>query len=212
MSPRALILCGYSQKATKSCLSALWNPSGFWQSSLKITPCLLCLFFLQSVSLFCQQGEIYMVLDCTQSKIIKCRCKTSHCFAKSFKQDIRKFKQHLSGHHVSFLLETISPVFFPQIFIKNMPKTGSISQVLVQLPHVFQMFPSESFLDHDARWAPQSGEPRQPPSPKSSLRPWTPHRPQPVIVSAENSLMCPLIAAFGTDCSCVSIPPRIVKT
>lgn len=40
---------------------------------------------------------------------------------------------------------------FPQIFVKNMPKTGSISQVLVQLPHVFQMFPSESFMDHDAR-------------------------------------------------------------
>ncbi|XP_075879638.1 U3 small nucleolar RNA-associated protein 25 homolog [Nelusetta ayraudi] len=39
-----------------------------------------------------------------------------------------------------------------QIFVKNMPKTGSISQVLVQLPHVFQMFPSESFMDHDARF------------------------------------------------------------
>uniref|UniRef100_UPI0037E85B3E U3 small nucleolar RNA-associated protein 25 homolog n=1 Tax=Semicossyphus pulcher TaxID=241346 RepID=UPI0037E85B3E len=39
-----------------------------------------------------------------------------------------------------------------QIATKNMPKTGSISQVLVQLPHVFQMFPSDSFMDHDARF------------------------------------------------------------
>ncbi|XP_070698283.1 U3 small nucleolar RNA-associated protein 25 homolog [Pempheris klunzingeri] len=39
-----------------------------------------------------------------------------------------------------------------QIATKNMPKTGSICQVLVQLPHVFQMFPSDSFMDHDARF------------------------------------------------------------
>ncbi|XP_041668553.1 digestive organ expansion factor isoform X2 [Cheilinus undulatus] len=39
-----------------------------------------------------------------------------------------------------------------QIATKNMPQTGSISQVLVQLPHVFQMFPSDSFMDHDARF------------------------------------------------------------
>ncbi|XP_059209475.1 U3 small nucleolar RNA-associated protein 25 homolog [Centropristis striata] len=39
-----------------------------------------------------------------------------------------------------------------QISVKNMPKTGSISQVLVQLPHVFQMFSSDSFVDHDARF------------------------------------------------------------
>ncbi|KAK2891526.1 U3 small nucleolar RNA-associated protein 25 homolog [Channa argus] len=39
-----------------------------------------------------------------------------------------------------------------QIVIKNVPKTGSISQVLVQLPHVFQMFPSDSFMDYDARF------------------------------------------------------------
>ncbi|KAK9541896.1 hypothetical protein VZT92_001913 [Zoarces viviparus] len=38
-----------------------------------------------------------------------------------------------------------------QIATKNMPKTGSICQVLVQLPHVFQMFSSDSFMDHDAR-------------------------------------------------------------
>ncbi|XP_039992244.1 digestive organ expansion factor isoform X2 [Xiphias gladius] len=38
-----------------------------------------------------------------------------------------------------------------QIAIKNIPKTGSICQVLVQLPHVFQMFSSDSFMDHDAR-------------------------------------------------------------
>lgn len=38
-----------------------------------------------------------------------------------------------------------------QVATKNMPKTGSICQVLVQLPHVFQMFPSDSFMDHDAR-------------------------------------------------------------
>nr|XP_046269149.1 U3 small nucleolar RNA-associated protein 25 homolog [Scatophagus argus] len=39
-----------------------------------------------------------------------------------------------------------------QISTKNMPKTGSICQVLVQLPHVFQMFSSDSFMDHDARF------------------------------------------------------------
>ncbi|KAM8737264.1 U3 small nucleolar RNA-associated protein 25 homolog [Acanthopagrus schlegelii] len=39
-----------------------------------------------------------------------------------------------------------------QVATKNMPKTGSICQVLVQLPHVFQMFPSDSFMDHDARF------------------------------------------------------------
>uniref|UniRef100_A0A3B4HA89 U3 small nucleolar RNA-associated protein 25 homolog n=1 Tax=Pundamilia nyererei TaxID=303518 RepID=A0A3B4HA89_9CICH len=39
-----------------------------------------------------------------------------------------------------------------QIVIKNIPKTGSICQVLVQLPHVFQMFSSASFIDHDARF------------------------------------------------------------
>ncbi|XP_054470041.1 U3 small nucleolar RNA-associated protein 25 homolog [Anoplopoma fimbria] len=39
-----------------------------------------------------------------------------------------------------------------QVATKNMPKTGSICQVLVQLPHVFQMFSSESFMDHDARF------------------------------------------------------------
>ncbi|XP_045919611.1 U3 small nucleolar RNA-associated protein 25 homolog [Micropterus dolomieu] len=39
-----------------------------------------------------------------------------------------------------------------QIATKNMPKIGSICQVLVQLPHVFQMFSSSSFMDHDARF------------------------------------------------------------
>ncbi|KAM9355829.1 U3 small nucleolar RNA-associated protein 25 homolog [Pholidichthys leucotaenia] len=39
-----------------------------------------------------------------------------------------------------------------QVAVKNMPKTGSICQVLVQLPHVFQMFKSDSFIDHDARF------------------------------------------------------------
>ncbi|XP_024133669.1 digestive organ expansion factor [Oryzias melastigma] len=39
-----------------------------------------------------------------------------------------------------------------QIASKNLPKTGSICQVQVQLPHVFQMFASESFIDHDARF------------------------------------------------------------
>uniref|UniRef100_A0A3Q0TC27 U3 small nucleolar RNA-associated protein 25 homolog n=1 Tax=Amphilophus citrinellus TaxID=61819 RepID=A0A3Q0TC27_AMPCI len=39
-----------------------------------------------------------------------------------------------------------------QIVIKNIPRTGSICQVLVQLPHVFQMFSSDSFMDHDARF------------------------------------------------------------
>ncbi|CAJ1074045.1 digestive organ expansion factor isoform X1 [Xyrichtys novacula] len=39
-----------------------------------------------------------------------------------------------------------------QTATKNMPKTGSISQVLVQLPHVFQTFPSDSFMDHEARF------------------------------------------------------------
>uniref|UniRef100_H3CU36 U3 small nucleolar RNA-associated protein 25 homolog n=1 Tax=Tetraodon nigroviridis TaxID=99883 RepID=H3CU36_TETNG len=39
-----------------------------------------------------------------------------------------------------------------QVSTKNMPKTGSICQVLVQLPHVFQMFSADSFMDHDARF------------------------------------------------------------
>uniref|UniRef100_A0A7N8WYD1 U3 small nucleolar RNA-associated protein 25 homolog n=1 Tax=Mastacembelus armatus TaxID=205130 RepID=A0A7N8WYD1_9TELE len=39
-----------------------------------------------------------------------------------------------------------------QISTKNMPKTGSICQVLVQLPHVFQMLTSDSFMDHDTRF------------------------------------------------------------
>uniref|UniRef100_A0A674MBR7 U3 small nucleolar RNA-associated protein 25 homolog n=1 Tax=Takifugu rubripes TaxID=31033 RepID=A0A674MBR7_TAKRU len=39
-----------------------------------------------------------------------------------------------------------------QISTKNMPKTGSICQVLVQLPHIFQMFSADSFMDQDARF------------------------------------------------------------
>ncbi|XP_038585237.1 digestive organ expansion factor [Micropterus salmoides] len=39
-----------------------------------------------------------------------------------------------------------------QIATKNLPKIASICQVLVQLPHVFQMFSSSSFMDHDARF------------------------------------------------------------
>ncbi|KAM9341180.1 U3 small nucleolar RNA-associated protein 25 homolog [Symphorus nematophorus] len=39
-----------------------------------------------------------------------------------------------------------------QVATKNMLKTGSICQVLVQLPHVFQMFSADSFMDHDARF------------------------------------------------------------
>ncbi|KAM3833894.1 U3 small nucleolar RNA-associated protein 25 homolog [Diretmus argenteus] len=42
--------------------------------------------------------------------------------------------------------------YLGQIATKNMPRTGSICQVLVQLPHVFQMFPSDSFMDQDARF------------------------------------------------------------
>ncbi|XP_028293397.1 U3 small nucleolar RNA-associated protein 25 homolog [Gouania willdenowi] len=39
-----------------------------------------------------------------------------------------------------------------QVTVKNMPKTGSICQVLVQLPHVFQMFSSVTLMDQDARF------------------------------------------------------------
>ncbi|KAM9777992.1 U3 small nucleolar RNA-associated protein 25 homolog [Neosynchiropus ocellatus] len=39
-----------------------------------------------------------------------------------------------------------------QVCTKNVPQTGSICQVMVQLPHVFQMFHSDSFMDHDARF------------------------------------------------------------
>uniref|UniRef100_A0A6Q2YGM1 U3 small nucleolar RNA-associated protein 25 homolog n=1 Tax=Esox lucius TaxID=8010 RepID=A0A6Q2YGM1_ESOLU len=39
-----------------------------------------------------------------------------------------------------------------QVATKNMPAAGSICQVLVQLPHVFQMFNSNSFMDQDARF------------------------------------------------------------
>lgn len=42
-------------------------------------------------------------------------------------------------------------IYLFQIVTKNMPKAGSICQVLVQLPHVFQMFSSDSFMDHDSR-------------------------------------------------------------
>ena len=52
---------------------------------------------------------------------------------------------------VFFHLSSNSVCFLAQVAIKNMLKTGSICQVLVQLPHVFQMFPSDSFMDHDAR-------------------------------------------------------------
>ncbi|XP_062326128.1 U3 small nucleolar RNA-associated protein 25 homolog isoform X2 [Osmerus eperlanus] len=39
-----------------------------------------------------------------------------------------------------------------QIAIKNVPRTGSICQVLLQLPHVFQVIPADSFMDQDARF------------------------------------------------------------
>ncbi|XP_036431105.1 digestive organ expansion factor isoform X2 [Colossoma macropomum] len=39
-----------------------------------------------------------------------------------------------------------------QVATKNLPKTGSICQVLVQLPHVFQMFQADSFMDQDTRF------------------------------------------------------------
>ncbi|KAJ7991039.1 hypothetical protein DPEC_G00293110 [Dallia pectoralis] len=39
-----------------------------------------------------------------------------------------------------------------QVATKNMPVTGSICQVLVQLPHVFQMINSSSIMDQDARF------------------------------------------------------------
>ncbi|KAJ8290234.1 hypothetical protein GJAV_G00010320 [Gymnothorax javanicus] len=39
-----------------------------------------------------------------------------------------------------------------QLAVKNLPQTGSICQVMVQLPHVFQRFNSDSFLDQDARF------------------------------------------------------------
>ncbi|TRY60155.1 hypothetical protein DNTS_003729 [Danionella cerebrum] len=38
------------------------------------------------------------------------------------------------------------------VWSKVIPKMGSICQVLGQLPHVFQMFHSDSFMDHDARF------------------------------------------------------------
>ncbi|XP_043111390.1 U3 small nucleolar RNA-associated protein 25 homolog [Puntigrus tetrazona] len=39
-----------------------------------------------------------------------------------------------------------------QVCSKVIPKVGSICQVLVQVPHVFQMFQSDSFMDQDARF------------------------------------------------------------
>uniref|UniRef100_W5UQG0 U3 small nucleolar RNA-associated protein 25 homolog n=1 Tax=Ictalurus punctatus TaxID=7998 RepID=W5UQG0_ICTPU len=39
-----------------------------------------------------------------------------------------------------------------QVLVKNLPKTASICQVLVQLPHVFQMFHTDSFMDQDDRF------------------------------------------------------------
>ncbi|XP_076841849.1 U3 small nucleolar RNA-associated protein 25 homolog isoform X2 [Brachyhypopomus gauderio] len=39
-----------------------------------------------------------------------------------------------------------------QVATKNLPKTGSICQVMVQLPHVFHAFQADSFMDQDARF------------------------------------------------------------
>ncbi|XP_015212880.2 U3 small nucleolar RNA-associated protein 25 homolog isoform X2 [Lepisosteus oculatus] len=39
-----------------------------------------------------------------------------------------------------------------QVAVKNLPKTGSICQVLVQLPHVFQRLHADSFMDQDSRF------------------------------------------------------------
>ncbi|TST98532.1 Digestive organ expansion factor [Bagarius yarrelli] len=39
-----------------------------------------------------------------------------------------------------------------QVSVKNFCKTGSICQVLVQLPHVFQMFHADSFIDQEDRF------------------------------------------------------------
>lgn len=126
-----------------------------------------------------------------------------------------KWKRLPSHHDISFVVAMasfLSP--HPQIFVKNMPKTGSISQVLVQLPHVFQMFPSESFMDHDARWAPQSGELRPSLSSKFSSRLWVPRGPTTcccqrryVVSWGDNSLWWPLTSTLliGIDSSCVSI-------
>ncbi|XP_028995280.1 U3 small nucleolar RNA-associated protein 25 homolog [Betta splendens] len=54
--------------------------------------------------------------------------------------------------HINNILTKHCANYRGQIVIKNMPKTGSICQVLVQLPHVFQMFSADSFLDCDARF------------------------------------------------------------
>ncbi|KAG2467601.1 DIEXF factor, partial [Polypterus senegalus] len=39
-----------------------------------------------------------------------------------------------------------------QVAVKNLPKVGSICQVVVPLPHVFQRFKTDSFADQDARF------------------------------------------------------------
>uniref|UniRef100_A0A7N6BVX0 U3 small nucleolar RNA-associated protein 25 homolog n=1 Tax=Anabas testudineus TaxID=64144 RepID=A0A7N6BVX0_ANATE len=54
--------------------------------------------------------------------------------------------------HLNNILTKHCANYRGQIMTKNMPKTGSICQVLVQLPHVFQMFSADSFMDHDARF------------------------------------------------------------
>ncbi|XP_070834742.1 U3 small nucleolar RNA-associated protein 25 homolog [Chaetodon trifascialis] len=53
---------------------------------------------------------------------------------------------------INSILTKHSANYRGQVATKNIPKTGSICQVLVQLPHVFQMFSSDSFMDHDARF------------------------------------------------------------
>lgn len=68
----------------------------------------------------------------------------------SYPAGLLKSKQLLFDN-VVFLKVGSFVCFLYQISMKNMPKTGSICQVLVQVPHVFQMFSSDNFMDHDAR-------------------------------------------------------------
>uniref|UniRef100_A0A3B4CA64 U3 small nucleolar RNA-associated protein 25 homolog n=1 Tax=Pygocentrus nattereri TaxID=42514 RepID=A0A3B4CA64_PYGNA len=53
---------------------------------------------------------------------------------------------------ISSILTKHSRNYRGQVATKNLPKTGSICQVLVQLPHVFQMFQADGFMDQDTRF------------------------------------------------------------
>ncbi|MFT7813376.1 digestive organ expansion factor homolog [Arapaima gigas] len=54
--------------------------------------------------------------------------------------------------HINSLITKHCFNYRGQVFVKNLPKVGSICQVMVQLPHVFQRLNAESFTDQESRF------------------------------------------------------------